>query len=141
MVKALILAICILFSITHTHASATVQVIINSSMKLDSLTTTQLRRIYSMRQSVWPNGQPITVYALPRSHPTHQVFSKKTLKIFPYQLDRVWNKLVFSGTGKKPIIVDTQAQLLEAVSSTEGAIGYIDNMEIKDAVNVVNVHK
>lgn len=139
MVKVHVLLSCLLLSIAN--ANAAVQVITHNSVELDSLTTTQLRRIYSMRQSVWPNGQPITVYALPKPHLVHQEFSKKTLKIFPYQLDRIWNKLVFSGTGKKPIIVATQAQLLEAVSSTEGAIGYIDNIEIKDAVNVVNIHK
>jgi hypothetical protein len=54
-----------------------------------------------MRQTTWSNGQAITVNVLPNQHQTHQAFSTKVLGMFPYQLDRIWNKLVFSGLGEE----------------------------------------
>lgn len=116
------------------------QVIVNSSVTTDSLTTSQLRRIYSMRQVKWPDDSRIVVFVLPSKHPVHQAFCKETLRIFPYQIERIWNKLTFSGLGTAPNMVETQQQLLDAVTNTPGAIGYIDGDTIKgDSVNVIKI--
>jgi hypothetical protein len=63
------------------------------SVSEQRLTTSQLRRIYTMRQLQWTDGHRITVYVLPRQHILHLRFSKERLQMFPYQLDRIWNKL------------------------------------------------
>ena len=121
-----------------THA---VEVITHRGLDVDALSTTQLRRIYSMRQSVWPSGEAIVVYVLPSEHQVHKVFSREVLKIFPYQLDRIWNKLVFSGVGKKPIVVDSPEALLEAVKSTPGAIGYAPILDSQESISVVKINQ
>lgn len=103
------------------------------------LTTSQLRRIYTMRQIQWADGHRITVYVLPRQHSLHLQFSKEHLQMFPYQLDRIWNKLTYSGLGVAPITVNTPEALLDAVSKTPGAIGYVDSVKGVEAVNVVQI--
>lgn len=118
-----------------------VKVITNTSVDVKSLTKAQLRRIYSMRQLRWENNEKITVFVLPSSQSLHQRFSKQKLKIFPYKLDRIWNKLIYSGLGTAPIVVDTEQALIEAVTKTSGAIGYVEDLtEVKDA-NVIHVSK
>jgi len=107
--------------------SHSIQVIVNKTIEVSSLKTVQLRRIYSMRQLRWADNSAIVVYVLPSQHLIHKKFSKDVLHIFPYQLDRIWNKLTFSGLGVAPLLVKTQADLLHAVSITPGAIGYVDN--------------
>ncbi len=52
-----------------------------------------------MRQTQWANGLRITAYVLPRQHSIHLRFTKDKLQMFPYQLDRIWNKLTYSGLG------------------------------------------
>ena len=92
-----------------------------------------------MRQLHWQNGTPIVVYVLASNNPLHQQFCKQQLRLFPYQLDRIWNKLTFSGYGVAPIEVATQQELIKAVKLTKGAIGYVDNLsEVKD-VNVIKI--
>lgn len=103
------------------------------------LTTSQLRRIYTMRQIQWADGHRITVYVLPRQHALHLRFSKERLQMFPYQLDRIWNKLTYSGLGVAPITVNTPKALLDAVRKTPGAIGYVDSVKDEEAVNVVQI--
>lgn len=103
------------------------------------LTTSQLRRIYTMRQVQWPDGTRITVFVLPRQHALHLRFSKEHLQMFPYQLDRIWNKLTYSGLGVAPITINTPEELLSAVKKTPGAIGYVENIKDRETVNVVQI--
>ncbi len=112
-------------------------IISHSSIETKQLSTSQLRRIYTMRQTTWANGQAIVVYTLPSSHPVHQEFTKKELKIFPYQLDKMWIKLTFSGLAKPPIKVNTMEELINAVKSTPGAIGYVNPNASLDGLNVI----
>ena len=92
-----------------------------------------------MRQVHWSNGRLITVFVLPRQHALHLRFSKERLQMFPYQLDRIWNKLTYSGLGVAPITVKTPEELLNAVKKTPGAIGYVEAIKDEGAVNVVKI--
>ena len=92
-----------------------------------------------MRKLVWPGGQTIVVYALPNHSELHQKFSKEILKIFPYQLERTWKKLAYSGLGKIPIVVNSVTELKQAVKVTPGAIGYINQAAKGDLFNVIRI--
>ena len=116
-----------------------VDVIAHPSVSQSVLTTSQLRRIYTMRQIQWSDGLRITVFVLPRQHALHLRFSKERLQMFPYQLDRIWNKLTYSGLGVAPIKVNTVKELIEAVSKTPGAIGYVEIFKDEEAVHVVQI--
>ncbi|WP_211342288.1 hypothetical protein [Litorilituus sediminis] len=117
-----------------------VDVIAHASVKEQTLTASQLRRIYTMRQLRWSDNSTITVFVLPSQHQLHQRFSKETLQIFPYQLNRIWHKLTYSGLGVAPIIVQTPQALIEAVNSTPGAIGYAEGDAVKGSENEGAVH-
>ena len=105
------------------------------------MTNNQLRRIYSMRQVRWSDGKPITVFVLPSQHPTHQRFSKDVLRLFPYQLDRIWNKLTFSGLGLRPVVVHSEKELMKKIASVPGAIGYIENSEEVNNVVIIKIQE
>lgn len=92
-----------------------------------------------MRQVKWANGQPITVFVLPSQTEIHQRFCKDNLKIFSYQLDRIWNKLTFSGLGVAPTSVQSLEELIQAVKKTPGAIGYAEKGIEEDDVNVITI--
>jgi hypothetical protein len=113
-----------------------------SNMTADTvlLSTTQLRRIYSMRQVHWKNGTPIVVFVLASKDPLHQKFCKEQLRLFPYQLDRIWHKLTFSGYGVAPIQVANESELIKAVKSTKGAIGYVESLLEVEDVNVIKIN-
>jgi len=116
-----------------------INIISNITADTTSLSIAQLRRIYSMRQVHWQNGLPIVVYVLASKHPLHQQFCREQLRLFPYQLDRIWHKLSFSGFGVAPIEVENQQALIEAIRTTKGAIGYVENLsEVKD-VNIIKL--
>lgn len=118
-----------------------VQTIVHPTVTKQVFTKLELRRVFSRKQSLWEDGQPIVVFVLPSKHELHQRFSKEVLKIFPYQLDRIWNKLTYSGIGTGPIVVDTHKQLIDAVRSTPGSIGYSETSVTEGGVHVVNIQE
>lgn len=135
-IKHLCLLILLVVGAFCSRAEAA-YVVSHPAVETKQLTTAQLRRIYTMRQTTWPDGQGIVVYTLPSSHPTHQEFTKTELKIFPYQLDKMWIKLTFSGLAQPPVKVNSMEELIEAVKSTPGAIGYVDKSSPLDGLNVI----
>lgn len=124
----------------HSQAPV-VRVIANISVPTQEIKADQIRQIFSMRQTVWPNNQLITVFVLVNQHNTHQIFSTKVLGMFPYQLDRIWNKLVYSGLGEEPIKVQSEQEMLERISQQPGAIGYVIGTVDLNNVKIINVVK
>lgn len=102
-----------------------IEVVTHPQVTESSLTKSQLRRIYTMRQLRWSDDHAITVFVLPSQHALHQRFAKERLQIFPYQLNRIWHKLTYSGLGVAPTIVRSEQELIQAVIKTPGSIGYI----------------
>ena len=93
-----------------------------------------------MRQTQWQDGQRITVFVLPRHHVLHLQFSKERLEMFPYQLDRIWNKLTYSGLGVAPIIVISPKALIDAIKKTPGSIGYVDKLKDEKGFYVIEIN-
>ncbi|WP_157470895.1 hypothetical protein [Colwellia sp. PAMC 20917] len=138
-ISQILIRLMVLVIFIGSPATHAVEVITNITTDTVSITTTQLRRIYSMRQTKWANGLPITIFVLSSTNPTHQKFCKDTLRLFPYQLDRIWDKLTFSGMGISPTVVLSEEELIEAVKSTTGAIGYIENISEVSDVNLLKI--
>jgi ABC-type phosphate transport system substrate-binding protein len=96
-----------------------VTVVANSSVANSQISAKQLRRIFSMRQSNWANA----------------------LSMFPYQIERMWNKFAYSGLGVKPIVVKNENEMLKMVAQTEGSIGYVGALKIPNGVITMTVVK
>ena len=88
-------------------------------------TREDLREIFFGRRTRWPDGSPLRVYVLPDQHPVHIRFAKEILGVYPYQLRSAWDRMIYSGTGTPPVVVDSLEQMLVQIKQTPGAIGYI----------------
>jgi len=106
-------------------AAAQPLVVVHPTVAVPSLTAAQLRSIYLKRQVIWPDGLPIQVFVLPLQSAVHKEFSQTRLKLFPYQLERNWQKLTFSGIGTPPTEVSSATDMLRLIQTTPGAIGYL----------------
>lgn len=115
------------------------QVIVNQSVPLQFAAKSTLRAIFGMRLRNWPDNTPITVFVLANDQPVHVAFSKNVLNMFPHQLQRAWDRLVYSGTGQAPIVVGSLQEMAQKVGATPGAVGYMDRAFINGKVHVLNV--
>lgn len=127
---------CLLISPSHAQ-EVQVKILANPSVNTTKLTPGQLRRIFSMRQTIWPNGQPIRVFVLDNQNQTHQQLCKQILQMFPYQMEKLWDKLVYSGLGDYPTIVSSEDEMLASLKRYTGAIGYLPaSTSISDLTNI-----
>jgi len=122
-----------------THATNHYAVVANPDVKQESVSLNVLRAIIGMRIKTWPDGKLIKVYVLPDDHELHQDFSKETLNVFPYQLRSTWDRLVFSGTGQAPTTVFSNEEMLQKITNTPGAIGYLKTNLINNDVHVIQI--
>lgn len=124
MVWSAILAVTLGLAALEADADEGVTVVANQSVVQESIDRSTLRAIFGMRLRKWPSGGPTTVFVLPDQHPVHARFAKQVLNVYPHQLRRWWDRLVYSGTGQAPIEVEDQAEMLERVAQTPGGVGY-----------------
>lgn len=116
-----------------------VEVIVNRQVSIEGVPLRDLRAIYSMKKRYWADDQPITVYVLSNDQPLHRRFSKKRLNVFPNQLESIWYRQVYTGTGSAPETLDSIQEMIRRVASTPGAIGYLDQKNLEKIKNNENI--
>lgn len=115
-------------------------VLANQSVDVDTLTPAQLRMIFAGRTQFWTDGTRIRVLVLSPNGQAHHQFCRELLNIYPYQLERIWQRVIYSGQGDAPTTFETEQQMLNALQHTPGAIGYIlTNRTLPESVHVINV--
>ena len=119
--------------------STDVVVIVHPNSTVETLSQASLRAIFGMRNRTWQGGQSVKVFVYEDKDPIHIEFTKNTLKTFPYNLRRIWERRIYSGTGQSPTTLSTQDEMVEMVSKTENAIGYISYEKVTDKVKVVSL--
>lgn len=110
-------------------AKQTLIVVANTSV--GTVSSRELKSIYSTKLKKWSNGQAIQVFNLDPEKTYFRQFCLQNLRLQPYQLERIWKRMVFTGTGTPPTTVSSVNEMKHKIMSTPGAIGYLpDNIEI-----------
>jgi len=133
------LSVCLLGIEVEARANDHYEIVTNPGVREKALSVNSLRSIFSMHLKTWPDGTKIRVFVLSDENQLHQSVSKEKLNVFPYQLRSTWDRLVFSGTGQAPFIVNSTEEMLAKVASTPGAIGYLWRANINENVNVLEI--
>ncbi|MBZ9613388.1 hypothetical protein [Rheinheimera maricola] len=114
-------------------------VVVHNDVSINSLTQAQLRSIFTMRQIQWPDGSPVYVLVLPDDNLLHQQFSREKLRLFPYQLASIWDKLSFSGTGSRPQVVADETEMQHLLLTVPGSIGYVQRYQPDSGIKEVRI--
>lgn len=118
---------------------ARVLLVANAGVDSPRLTRDTTRALFAMRQRTWPDGRAARIFVLPNRHPVHARFVKQRLSVYPHQLQLAWDRVVFSGTGQAPHRVATQAEMLEQIATTPGALGYLEREYLDERVQVITI--
>lgn len=114
--------------------------IAHSSVSADSLDRATISDIYLGKKAKWDNGDKIRVVMLKKGS-THETFARDIVGTTPAKLKNFWKKVVFTGAGTPPKILKKEADLIEFVADTEGAIGYIDSSTPYENVKVISIEE
>jgi ABC-type phosphate transport system substrate-binding protein len=121
----LFLAAIIAFTLVHpvSAQAETVYVFVNSNVPDSALTQTEIQNIYLGKKDKWNDNQKINFTAL-NGGACHEAFLKQDVGRTDFQFQNYWKKQIFTGQGQPPRSFGSDAELVDYVSRTTGAIGY-----------------
>ncbi len=113
-------------------------VIGNRSVPVSELTEKEVKGIYLGKIKVWDNG--IKVYfARLGDDTTTKRFLKHFVKKNPSMFRKYWKRQAFSGGANPPREFKREKDLVQYVSDTKGAVGYISAKYYSDSVKIISV--
>jgi ABC-type phosphate transport system substrate-binding protein len=130
------IAASLLFFVLQT-ASAGVVVIGNSGLGVDSISKSEAADIFLGKMKKLADGTQITVIEHKDGDPVKDEFYDKVVGKTTSQLKAYWAKLVFTGEGVPPKEYGGDKAILDHVSATPGAIGYVSDGSVDKSVKVL----
>lgn len=125
----------LLFWVAPQTASAQIAVIANPSVSEASVDAGQAANIYKLNTTSWSGGESIALFDLKSGDSKDAFYAAIGEK--PGQLKKVWMRAKLSGEGQPPTPVGSDQEMIQKVSSTPGAIGYVDAANVTDGVKVL----
>jgi len=90
----------------------------------NSVSASDLKQMFLGKKKSWANGDKVVLVIL-KDGAAHDSFMSNRVGKSPSQFLSFWKKLVFTGKGVMPKQASSEAELLQIVASTKGAIGYV----------------
>jgi ABC-type phosphate transport system substrate-binding protein len=117
---------------------ADVLIITNKDVKDTAITKEDLKEIFLGKKVQWTDNTKIR-FVTSKEPDSHKTFLRTYINKSAKQYSNYWRKMVFTGKGKIPKSFTTSAEMIEYVSGTSGAIGYIGSSTTPANVNTINV--
>ncbi len=136
--KRTAILMCIVFALVTGKAYADILIITNKDVKDTVITKKALKAIFLGRKVQWTDNTPIR-FVISRESDLYNTFLRTYINKSAQQYMNYWKMMMFSGKGMVPQSCATSAKMLEYVSGTSGAIGYIDSSITPANVNTINV--
>lgn len=124
-----------------SHSLYAMDVVVHASVSEHTISRQKLRLIFSQRLSHWADGQPIKVIVFSPTLNEHIEFCEQRLGLLPFQLQRIWDRDIYSGRSSAPIQVESSLQMIKLLENTPGSIGYLpEHMDVqkRQGVKVIN---
>lgn len=122
---------CTVFS---SAAFSEIAVVVNPSNN-NSPDVSEIKRIFLGKQSSFADGS--SAKPVDQEGPAVGEFNDKVLGRSASQLKAYWSKLIFTGKGKPPEKLSSDADVLKAIASDASIIGYVDSASVDGSVKVL----
>lgn len=118
--------------------AADVKIVANPSVKAEAVSAEELKSVYLLERKTLKDGSVVEP-VLQKSGPIHDAFLKQYLERDAEEIHAYYLGLAFSGKGFLPKELHSDAEVLDYVAKTRGAIGYVSAFASTDAVKVLAV--
>ncbi len=117
----------------------TFKVITHPENPVSSLSKTQVSNILLKKVSRWESGQRVKAVDQGGKGSVREVFTKEIHGRSLSSIKRFWQRQIFNGDAVPPPELGSDSEVLEYVSKTEGAIGYVSPDAPVDGVKVIDI--
>lgn len=131
-------SLCFLFA--AGFAVADVAVVANNGIGVDSITASEAKKLW-LGKSKSLGGASVKLADLSPGNASRDHFYSTVVKKNGKKLKAYWAKIVFSGKGTPPKAFASDAEIVNWVAKTPGALGYVDSSAADDSVKVLMLVK
>lgn len=117
-------------------AAAEVAVIVNPANG-DNITKDDIQKLYLAKTKTFPGGKNAIPLDRSEGSPVRVEFINKVIDKDEAQMKSYWSRLIFTGKGVPPKVVETDAEVKEMVARNPDTIGFIDAGAVDGTVKVV----
>ena len=107
---------------TASAAAGDFKLVANPSVKASEISASDLKGVFLVTKAALPDGSQVEPVLATTA--AHQAFLKDLGKT-DAALSMYYRSLVFTGRGSMPKVCNSDAEVIEYVSKTKGAIGYV----------------
>ncbi|NPU92790.1 MAG: phosphate ABC transporter substrate-binding protein [Gammaproteobacteria bacterium] len=119
-----------------TIATAEIAVIVNPA-NADALTKDDISALYLAKTKTFPGGKNAIPLDRPEGSPSRVEFVSKVIDKDEAQMKSYWSRLIFTGKGVPPKVVESDAEVKDMVARNPDTIGFIDAAAADATVKVV----
>lgn len=116
---------------------AEVAIIVHPDNPLATLSPEQAANLFLGKTKAFPDGSTAIPIDQEPGNDARSAFAEKVLKRTESQIKAYWSRLIFTGKGKPPKMVEDSEEMMGLISSNPNLIGYIEKDEADDSVKVV----
>jgi ABC-type phosphate transport system substrate-binding protein len=109
---------------TEPHDPPAIDVFVNPSSSITSMSASELAEIYDGSRHTWANGQTVVAFNLPAKQALRVEFDHAVLRMSPDQVSRYWIDQRIRDGSKPPRQVGEPGLVVKLVARLPGAIGY-----------------
>jgi ABC-type phosphate transport system substrate-binding protein len=129
-----------LASTTTAQQDTEVAVIVNPDNPLSSISSADLRRIFTGDKQSWNNTLPVFAVVRKPAARERQVLLSQVLKMTEPEYKQYWLRKIYSGEAlQEPLAVYSNGMQLEAVRAKRGGIALISVQDVRAGVKVIKV--
>jgi ABC-type phosphate transport system substrate-binding protein len=115
------------------------RVVVNPGNPATALDRSEAARLFLKKITTWPDGTPVAVVDQARTAPVRAAFSRDVHKKDVEAVVAYWTTLVYSAREMPPPVKRSDAEVLEFVRQTPGALGYVSAEASLEGVKVVSL--
>jgi ABC-type phosphate transport system substrate-binding protein len=124
-IKGRIIELALVLLLVFPNVNVDSAVIYNQTDKYQN--EPALLNIFTKKSKYWLDGSKIVVFIKPVNSIEHKYFVRDWLGVSPTRYKEMLESSVYSGEATNVTEVDSDEQMMIAISQTPNSIGYIDN--------------
>ncbi len=132
--KIALLSVASTFFVSNAYSESAV--IVNPANG-SQISKEEIADIYLGKLKRFSNGEAVLAVDHQESADIRTQFLQAVLDKNPTQMKSYWSRLIFTGKGVPPEVMENDAEIVKYVSKNPGAIGYIETQAVTDKVKVI----
>ncbi len=128
-----------LLTLAGNIAAAEVVTVVSPRNPTTALSRSEVSNIFLGKINRFPSGQPAVPIDQPENSQPRNEFYRNVSNKQPAEIKAYWSRMIFTGRGQPPMVVDGDEQVKKTLTGRPDGIGYIDRAAVDDRVKVLAV--